>query len=398
MLGLVLDAQMMLSIAMIALSVLAVFQWKDNRPVFRQKLKENWKEYWRSKRYWSLMVFFFIVAMTVPYSTESGQYMHNRLMVKLPFLLLPFAFFSVPNWTKKEIQCLFYAFVGLLVFGSLKVLVEYSLNFEYATAAVGRGDTITHEVNHIRYSLMVVVGLMLLIYLYRKQFVWKYPWERWVQIGVGVFLLVFLHILAARSGLILFYLLISFYLVEYIYTSGKYMLGLVIFFFLMSLPFLSYQTIPSFKNKIDYVVWDFQEFQKGKTEGYSDGQRWLSWQIGWEIAKENPILGIGAGDLKKEVWGYYETHHPLMKPNLYKMPHNQFLTVWAGSGILGLCLFLWAYFLGFWQKKTTSFKLYFLFKAMLFLSFIVENTIENAIGIALFLLFEILFLKYIELD
>ncbi len=344
------------------------------------------------------MAFFFIVAMTLPYSTESGAYMHNRLMIKLPFLMLPFALFSVPNWTKKDLHRLFYVFVLLLVFGSIKVLWAYWLNFEQATEEVGKGDAITHAVNHIRYSLMVVVGIMLLIELWRKQFVLKHQWERPLQIGIGLFLVVFLHILAARSGLVLFYALVFYYIMEYIYRSRRYFLGIGMLVFLLTLPLMAYKFVPSFQKKVNYVVWDFKKFQEGEIIGYSDGQRWLSWQIGWQIAKENPVLGVGAGDLKHEVWNHYETHYPSMDRQLYKMPHNQLLTVWAGSGLLGVVLFLAAFGYSFWYKKSRRFKLLTLFKTMLFLSFMVENTIENAVGIALFLLFELLFLKYLELD
>lgn len=398
MLGLAQSAKAMLSISMIALAVLAVFQWKGKRPIFRENLKRNWSAFWKSPPYWCLTLFFLIVFWTLPYSTDSSEYMFNRLLVKLPFLLLPFAFFSIPKLSRKTIHFLFYILLLFLCISSVQLLVEYAYNVEAAIEAIGQGAAITSEVNHIRHSLLIATGIALIAFLLDKGIVLKYKWEPYLLMGVCGFLIAFLHVLAARSGLVIFYLLILYVILKYIYRTGKFFNGMAIVLCLMALPVLAYQGLPSFKKKIDYVLWDFKQSQLGKRVGFSDGQRWVSWRAGLSIIKENPVLGVGAGDLKKEVWSYYQRVIPTLAEPLYKMPHNQFISVWAGSGLLGLFVFLWAFLVGLKEKKLRQFEPYLLFKGMILLSFLVENTIENAVGIAFYLFFELLFLKYLEAE
>ena len=77
-----------------------------------------------------------------------------------------------------------------------------------------------------------------------------------------------------------------------------------------------------------------------------------------------------------------------------KMPHNQFVYVYAGTGIIGLLGFLFALFYPLLYKKAYREPIFFAFYIIVLASFIVENTIENSLGAGFFAFFLLLGLNY----
>ena len=73
-----------------------------------------------------------------------------------------------------------------------------------------------------------------------------------------------------------------------------------------------------------------------------------------------------------------------------RLPHNQFIFILASTGLLGLILsligFIWPVFAG---RKNA---LFMGFQVMAFASFLIECTLENAIGVAWFLFYGLWFL------
>ena len=65
-------------------------------------------------------------------------------------------------------------------------------------------------------------------------------------------------------------------------------------------------------------------------------QRQLYWENGWEMMKDNPVLGVGYYNFRP----YYETYYP--EDVLYKhaeLPHNIFIQIGTDSGFLGLSVY-----------------------------------------------------------
>ena len=115
-------------------------------------------------------------------------------------------------------------------------------------------------------------------------------------------------------------------------------MGLVL---LVSVPVLAYKMVPSFYNKINYAKYELWMQRQGEAhDQLSDAGRLLSWRIGYDIWQAHPWLGVGPGNLKQEVMAVYAEDYPGVTRK--RMPHNQFLSVAAGSGIVGLLVFLFA--------------------------------------------------------
>jgi len=78
------------------------------------------------------------------------------------------------------------------------------------------------------------------------------------------------------------------------------------------------------------------------------------------------------------------------------MPHNQFLFVLAGVGILGLSLFLLALLIPLFYRSAYRHPFFLGFYLIFLCAFMVEHTIENAVGVGSFLLF-LLLIQHSEL-
>jgi O-antigen ligase len=67
-------------------------------------------------------------------------------------------------------------------------------------------------------------------------------------------------------------------------------------------------------------------------------------QIGLQVWEKNKLLGVGMGDFRDATDKIYETEHPEIAVLDRRQPHNEFIWVLASTGIVGLVLFLLAFF------------------------------------------------------
>jgi len=142
--------------------------------------------------------------------------------------------------------------------------------------------------------------------------------------------------------------------------------------------------LPSLKKKLNYVSWDLNQFRTGKGLNYSDSERIYSLSAGIEIFKESPITGIGIGDLKSACKKIYTTRY---QKELDHYPHNQYLFVLAGMGLIGFLFYAFA-FLGPLVVLRGRYDPYFLsLYAVVIISGLAENTLERTFSIGFYLFF-----------
>ena len=382
-----------LSNAQIGLLACAVFdiQLKPFKVRLHPKLLENWFAFWKNPVFWAPSVLFIMVLVGALYSTDIF-YGFERFVLKLPFFGLLFAFFCLPRLTERAYHGLFYYLVILLFLTNLGIGAHYLLHFEEVNQALEMGQPIPTPRNHVRYSLLLGLGILSGFVLVYKNFYFRSKAERWMIAGFTIFNFVFIHILSVRSGLAVMYCSLIGWVLILMWTQKKFLFGLLTLAAVASAPVMAYYTIPSFQSKISYANWEWHEFMHGRTSTTSDQGRLRSLDVGYQVFREHPIIGVGVGDLKQEIYKKYDLRYPDTKKI---MPHNQFLSVAAGSGIVGLLLFLAAFcypFLARSHYRNPFFAILFL---TFFLSFIVENTLENSIGIGFFCLFLGMGLSYL---
>ena len=393
----ILSAEFILTMSMIGLVALALFQLKFDGPrvrlTWRDTLPDTWQRFRQEKVWWVVTLSFFIVVFSIPYSSD-WDYTLERLRIKLPFLVLPFAFLSMPKLSKKECYAIFYFLLFLMTMTCCYVGMNYLADFENINKIIMQGQPMPTPSNHIRFSLTLALTIIGGIALWWNKFYFSSPNERYFIGGMTLFLFMFIHVLSVRSGILALYLGLFFVGVHYAILSKKYWLILATVGSIVVVPFVAYQAFPSFQKKIQYARWDIGQYRQGVGGDYSDSERIVSLIVGLEIGNAHPIIGVGAGDLKREVEQVYD--RKFNGQYSYRKPHNQFLSHYAGSGIIGVMVFSFAFFFPLFYQKNYRNPLFLALHAIIFMSFMMENTVENNFGISLYLFFLLMGLNYLN--
>ena len=389
------SAEFILSQVMILFVALALFEGRRGFPwlQWRSTLRESTRQWWNYRPYLFVAIPFFLVVVSAFWSSDFS-YTLERLRIKLPFLVLPWAIAGIPRLSRREYHFVLSFLLVLMTVACLYVGFNYLVHFHEINDLIGKGKPIPTPSNHIRFSLMLCFAILSGMVLVKEGFYIRSSLERWLLLAMTLFLLVFIHVLSVRSGLLVLYLAFMVWLLRYVFLTRRWGIAVVLGMLLVLLPTVAYQLLPSFRTKIAYARWDLLQHQRGTGSNYSDSERLISWQVGWEIGKENPFFGVGAGDLKEEIKKKYAILFPEVENP--KMPHNQFLTHFAGTGLFGLVLALGGFFYPLFYRKNFREPLFLALHVVVFVSFLMENTLENNFGVSFYLLFLLLCLDQLR--
>jgi len=347
----------------------------------------------RNKSFLFPTLVFFIFLISGLWS-DNLAYFAGKMQVKLPFLLLPYAFFTAPQMTKRKVHSFLAFFLLLISVLSLLTLINYALHYQEVTASYLKAKTLQVPFNHIRFSLMLSFSALTAFYLYREKVKLLVKWEPRFYLALSIFLFVFLHILSVRSGLLSFYLGAAWMLLLHIRQSRNRKKASLLLLLLLGIPVLAYFTVPTFHNKIEYMHHDLEQYRSGdEISRFSDSRRLSSWEAGIAVGNHSPLTGVGYGDFRDEVYRYYAREMPSFDPDTYIIPHNQLILTYAATGLFGLLLFIVFLLYPVFRRKAYRFYPFALINIIIWSSFMVESTLEIQIGTAFFLLFFLLTLK-----
>ncbi|MBC7775140.1 MAG: O-antigen ligase family protein [Phycisphaerae bacterium] len=323
--------------------------------------------------------------------SDDKAYWLRLVQTRLPFLVLPWAFANLPTLSEKQWKSVLYLLVWFMAGMCIAVGINFLLHFDTIIEGLGRGNPVPVPRSHVRFSLVLATAIISGGWLWQQGFwLWR-PWERKALAAGVVFLFVFIHVLSVRSGLFSLYAALFFALIRYVWLSKKWLAGFAALSVLVGGLWIASETVPSLKMRIAYMKYDWERFNT-HDDGhlYSDAVRWISLQSGWRLWQQNPILGTGAGDLLSETKRITAALFPSYSQET-RLPHNQFLFIMASTGLFGLIISLMAFFWLVYAGRKNS--LFLTFQVMAFASFLIECTIENAIGVAWFLFYSLWFLS-----
>jgi O-antigen ligase len=131
----------------------------------------------------------------------------------------------------------------------------------------------------------------------------------------------------------------------------------------------------------------YQLENSSNPNGQSLLQRIEYWKTAIRIIQENPILGVGTGDVQDAFNEQYTKHKTKLQPEYWFRAHNMFLTVQLSFGILGSLLFLSFLYsflkINFHSRQLIAFCIF----GAIFASFFMEDTLETQTGVSLFAFF-----------
>jgi tRNA(Arg) A34 adenosine deaminase TadA len=141
------------------------------------------------------------------------------------------------------------------------------------------------------------------------------------------------------------------------------------------------------------LIWQLHDYSHGgNPSGQSLSQRLEFIKTGWHIFLENPIFGIGTGDVEDAFKHQYRLDNSRLLPEFRHRTHNQYLTFLIAFGVIGFVLFLIAWIFPVIKKNAFQNYFFMVFFIIASLSMISEDSFETLTGSAFIATFYSLFL------
>jgi O-antigen ligase len=337
-------------------------------------------------------------AVSLIYSTDIHSGLSN-LFGRLSFLIFPFVLILPGEWIRRKIKILIRVFalstflflVVCFIFALIKSLTlrnglwifdPVPPNFFWLNHFYGSNLTMNQHPTYIAmYVLLSIFICFEILFDYTLKIKYRICW-----LAIGVLLLISQYFLSSRAGILISLVLVPVYFIIKFRQLGKFKFAWIgiILIVVALLPVIV-------KNqRVDYLFGRIT----GKNSDYIRGEdpRFLIWESALKIAQKNLLLGVGIGDVRKELALEYKRIGEEKMAQEGFNAHNQFLEVLLENGIIGLILFVTVFgimiYIAFVEKNL----LYGLFIIMMFSFFMFETVLYRLAGVSFFSLFSFLLL------
>lgn len=343
---------------------------------------------WLKNRWWLLgMLWVGCYFLSWFWSNDPG-YWNTRVQVKLPVMLLPLAFAFTPAFTYRQLKIFTMVLVFVLLAGAF-----YSLSFLITDPEhYIKGYMYSHvlptlpENDHIRFSLAVTGGIIWCVYFIPQI---RERWLKWLGVATVIFLALYLHILAARTGLVAFYIFIAFWTLYLSIRKKTRLIGISLIVLFSAGAFAAVKFVPTLMHRVYYLKYTIEQFRDGQRTGnYSDMGRVISYDIALRLIRERPLQGVGAGNILDTMKRGYDRWYPQVTPDQRLIPHNQFLTVGVACGIPAMIIFIIWVVYPVWTIRRNRAGFFFLITwAVMLIPLLVEPVLEVQYGVFVYLFF-----------
>lgn len=338
------------SIALVGLSVLFLI-YPNKKEILSNLISD--------KLYLSsiLLVFIYIISVLLSEDKNTGLIAMNN---KISVLFLPITLYHFKKEYKTKIILIGVSTV--LAFIQIIYAIYHAIKIEDVTQLYSVGNVLPIiKIHHVQFAVLISCTITMLISF---AFDAIEKWKKKIAIVCASCLVLFIHFFAARTGILLTYLILLLYLTIQIIQRKKWKLlvGLMIGL-IMS---LSVFTICSntIATKINYMRYDISRYVENKKDAFqfSDSRRLQAIENGIILIKKNPILGTGIGDIQNEINAIYTQQNPSLEKSYFYLPHSQyvyFLSVFGiPLGIIAIACFLYPIISFYQQKKYVLWSMY----------------------------------------
>ena len=305
----------------------------------------------------------------------------NTFSVKIPLVTVMLGL-SATMLTKKRWLQLAWVYISIISIGCLWSLQQYISDPRSIQAAYLQAKVLPTlaDNDYVRFSWMIVTAIFLGIKCISIQGNKK---VNGLLACMLAFLVAYLHLLAAKTGLLCLYAGSFIYLLHMIIIQKKWRAGLGILTMILAIATLAYITLPTLRNRVQYVVYDFSTYSKGHfTPGYNDGARWLSIRAGYGITAQHPLNGVGFGDIRSAVDQWHQANQPDSFAYERFLPANEWLVYGSGSGWPGLLCFTAGLLLLLYATTSKSIAS-ILLSVIAFIPFITDDSLEGQYGVVI---------------
>ena len=124
----------------------------------------------------------------------------------------------------------------------------------------------------------------------------------------------------------------------------------------------------------------FELHEAKDPNGHSLLQRIEYWKTAWAVIQDHPLLGVGIGDINREIEAKYIETGSLLTPENRHRSHNMYLTTWMGVGVFGVLLMLWGIGYFGWIGIKEQHPVLLAFCVIVFATMCLEDNLETQAG------------------
>lgn len=304
----------------------------------------------------------------------------NTVSVRIPLLTMLGCFaVSLPRKRWLLVAGVYLAAVAL---GCIWSLLQYALDPIAIQESYLRAKVLPTlaDKDHVRFSWMVAIAILLCVRCYAFVQVNIY---RNVLLILAAFFVVYLHILAAKTGLLCLYACVFLYWLHLLFVRRQWKKGLIILAAVIIAAAIAYQTLPTLRNRVQYIRYDFSFYSKGVFEpGLNDAPRLLSIKAGYDLMRENPVKGVGFGDIRSSIHAWHDQHHPQSLSYERFLPANEWMVYGAGGGWPGMLCFTAGLLLLLYTTASRKI-ISVLLSVTAFIPFVTDDTLEGQLGVVI---------------
>ena len=307
---------------------------------FHDDPRQQLKTFFSSPILWAMSLLFCVPLLSGAWSNDREQWM-DMLRIKIPLFFLPLAFAAPFHFSSRQWLQLSVIFLSLLACTSIWSMYLYVSNMAAVNESYLQAKTMITpmENDHVRYSWLIATGVLL-----GSWTGWKRRNTRdilfWLLIITCIWLVIYLHVLAVSTGLISFYIMLLGAIIWSFISLRNGRSAISLLLILILLPVAAYLFLPSFRNRISYIRYDFSYFRDARyLPGANDAVRLISIRTGWELMNDSPLTGVGFGDIDEEARKKYAAGYPTMLERDKILPGSEWMMYGAGAGWPGMMIF-----------------------------------------------------------
>lgn len=329
---------------------------------------------------WGMSLLFFLPLLSGLWSEDQQQWL-SVMRIKLPLLLLPLAFAAPMRFSNKQWMMIAGLFIALVTAATIWCMFQYAGDASAVNASYLKAKTMLTplENDRVRFSWLVAVAVLVAAWMLKQQRNKNFYW--WLMIFVIIWLIIFLHLLAVRTGVVSLYMMLAGWII-YLLTRKKDRLQVIgVACVLILLPIIAYFLFPSFNNRIKYIRHDFDYFKQANyLPGSNDAMRVISIKAGWQVMNEHPLNGVGFGDVLNETIQQYDKDYPSMLATDKILPGSEWMMYGSAVGWPGFIVFTVVMLTPFFIK-TPHRLLWWLLNATAAFSFLFDIGLEVQFGV-----------------
>lgn len=357
-----------------------------------EKLRQTWIIFRQSRFAICCCLFFLTYLVSGIWSQDSVNWA-AFIQIKLPFIFLPFTLLNTPFGDERFRKVTTGGILIVLLGGMLYSLAPLIRDPHYLNRNLHLPSPL--EGDYIRFTIALVFGIQFVFWfvLVKRKHA-KAKREMVFLVLWAVLAVVYIHIQAAKSGLLCFYLLLGVFAVS-LFRGKKIWLAVSGLLFVLALGVSAIFLVPSLKNQLDNVlreqqIWESKDASKfGSTSSFVP--RLLSYKIAASLIAQHPVTGVGAGDMKLQIDKVYMRDYPSIPVEVRILPHNQFLCTALAVGIPMSLVLIAMLVAPMFDRRRNIFTISTFL--VLLLGMAIEPMLETQYGIFVYLFFTLFWLE-----